>query len=192
MSTSTTTSTEERALALLGKGVPPIAVAQTLGVDPSRITQLLGQEEFAQKVIELKYNELSKHTLRDGFIDELEDKLLEKLKDSLVFMTRPMEILKAFSILNAAKRRGNTTSETLTGKQDIVQLTIPTIILQKFVTNIHNQVIQVENQSLLTIPSSQLLKNAEAQNVESRKVSLPNNATAKTITAESLSSSANA
>ena len=163
---STTSTTESRALILLGQGVPPTAVAHALGVDPSRITQLLGDSSFAQAVVEKKFEALSKHNERDTNIDNLEDRLLEKLKDCLPFMTRPMEILKSFSILNAAKRRGQTAPESLTSRQTIIQLNIPQIVLEKFTANVHNQVIQVGSQSLLTIPSGQLLKVSEEHSNE--------------------------
>lgn len=161
---STTTTTEDRALALLGQGVPPNAVANALGVDISRISQLLAKEDFALAVIEKKFEALSKNNERDGIIDSLEDKLLDKLKDSLPFMTRPMEILKSFQILNAAKRRGQSNPDSLTTKQTIVQLNIPSIILQQFTSNVHNQITQIGSQSLVTIPSNQLLKQTEAKN----------------------------
>lgn len=165
MSTSTTTTTESRALILLGQGVPPTAVANAIGVDISRISQLLSDPEFATAVVEKKFESLSKNNERDGHIDGLEDRLLKKMEDCLPFMTRPMEILKSFQILNAAKRRGQTAPESLTQKQTIIQLNIPQIILDRFQTNIHNQVIQVGEQSLLTIPSGQMLKQLEALNV---------------------------
>lgn len=161
---STTTTTEDRALTLLGQGVPPQAVANALGVDISRISQLLSQDEFAQKVVEKKFESLSKNNERDSHIDDLEDKLLKKMQDCLPFMTRPMEILKSFQILNAAKRRGQTAPESLTQKQTIIQLNIPQIILEKFQSNVHNQVIQVGSQTLVTIPSGQMLKQLEASN----------------------------
>jgi len=165
MSTSTTSTTSDRALALLGQGVPPIAVANALGVDQSRITQLLSDPEFATRVIELKFEALSKHNQRDQSIDGLEDKLLDKLRDCLPYMTRPMEILKSFSIINAAKRRGTIAQDGLVGQQQtIIQLNIPQIVIDKFQTNIHNQVVQVGQQSLLTIQSGQLLKTVGAQN----------------------------
>jgi hypothetical protein len=164
MSTSTTTTTEDRALTLLGQGVPPQAVANALGVDISRISQLLSQDEFAQRVVEKKFESLSKNNERDSHIDDLEDKLLRKMQDCLPFMTRPMEILKSFQILNAAKRRGQTAPESLTSKQTIIQLNIPQIILEKFQSNVHNQVIQVGAQTLVTIPSGQMLKQLEASN----------------------------
>jgi hypothetical protein len=164
MSTSTTTTTRERALSLLGKGVPPAAVANAIGVDISAISQLLSQDEFAQQVIEAKFEALSKHTERDSHIDNLEDKLLDKLRDCMPFMTRPMEILKAFQVINAAKRKSAATSEQLTNRQTIIQLNIPQIVLDKFTSNVHNQVVQVGQQTLLTIPSGDMLKQLEARN----------------------------
>lgn len=171
MATSTTSTTEERALTLLGQGVPPTAVANALGVDISRISQLLSDETFSARVTEKKFESLSKHNERDTKIDSLEDALLQKLGDTMPFMTRPMEILKSFSVLNAAKRRGQTAPESLTARQTIIQLNIPQIIVEKFQSNIHNQVIQVGSQTLVTIPSGQLLKQietTEAQNVSDR------------------------
>jgi len=172
MSTTTTTTTESRALALLGKGIPPSAVASALGVDPSRITQLLADDGFAAQVVEAKFESLSKHATRDLSIDALEDMLLDKLKETLPFMTRPMEILKSFSVVNAAKRRSLAASDNVTQQQTIVQLNIPAILVQKFSQNIHNQVTQVGQQSLITIQSSQLLKESERTNVLTGK-SLP-------------------
>jgi len=164
MATSTTTNTEERALTLLGQGVPPQAVANALGVDISRISQLLSQDDFAAKVVEKKFESLSKYNERDSHIDDLEDKLIKKLHDCLPFMTRPMEILKSFQVLNAAKRRGASAPEDLTQKQTIINLNIPKIIIDKFQTNIHNQVVQVGQQTLVTLPSGQMLKQLEASN----------------------------
>ena len=161
---STTSTTEERALTLLGQGVPPTAVANALGVDISRISQLLSDPDFATRVVEKKFESLSKNNERDGYIDDIEDKLIKKLHDCLPFMTRPVEILKSFQIINAAKRRGASAPEDLTSKQTIIQLNIPQIILDKFQTNIHNQVVQVGHQSLVTIPSNQMIKQLEAHN----------------------------
>jgi hypothetical protein len=194
MATSTTTTTEERALTLLGQGVPPTAVANALGVDISRISQLLSDDSFASRVVEKKFESLSKHNERDTKIDSLEDALLQKLGDTMPFMTRPMEILKSFSVLNAAKRRGQTAPESLTQKQTIIQLNIPQIILEKFQSNIHNQVIQVGQQSLITIQSGQLLKHSqemEARNVSDRKGAVSATAEAKAIGYEQASGAEN-
>ena len=87
-------------------------------------------------------------------------------------MTRPMELLKSFQVINLAKRRGQSAPESLTSKQTVVQLNIPSIILQRFTSNIHNQVVQVGEQSLITIQSGQLLKTLENSNDTSGKIRL--------------------
>ena len=119
---------------------------------------------FATAVIEKKFEALSKHNERDDSINSMEDKLISKLQDCLPFMTRPMEILKAFTVINAAKRRGQTAPDSLTQKTTIVQLNIPAILVERFTANINNQVVQVGDRSLLTIPSSQMNKQLEARN----------------------------
>jgi len=158
-STSVTT-TEERALALLGTGITPSVVAATLGVSESRISQLLSDDAFASKVAALRYEALQKHNVRDGSYDSLEDELLEKMRDCIPLMHRPMEILKAISVINAAKRRGSSTPEAITEKQNVIQLVVPVQIINKFSTNLAGQVTTITTQdteqSLLTIQSGSL------------------------------------
>lgn len=162
MSSPISTLTKERALTLLGQGIPPSAVANALGVEPSYISQLMSVPEFSESVAEKKYVALSKHNERDGVIDQIEDSLLGKLKDSVTYMTRPMEILKSFQIINAAKRKGQTTPEHMITKQDVIPLTIPNVVLNKVTVNVHNQVIKIGDKSLLTMPSNALLALTEA------------------------------
>lgn len=161
-----TTGVEERALTLLGSGIAPEAVASALGVTPSRISQLLSNEEFSGKVATLRYENLQEHNLRDGKYDSLEDDLINKLKNSLPLMIKPDTILKAISTINGAKRRGQSSPEQAANHQNIVTLVLPTVIAQQFVTNINNQVTKAGNQELVTIDSSKLLSNAEASRTE--------------------------
>ena len=72
-------------------------------------------------------------------------------------MLRPAEILKAIQVVNAAKRRGQSAPEHINNQQTIVNITLPTSIATKFVTNVKNQVVEAGEQQLLTMPSSQLL-----------------------------------
>ena len=126
------TTTEDRALALLGSGIAPETVAASLGVSASRISQLLSDEGFAARVAELRYQNLAKHNQRDSSYDELEDTLLERMRDCIPMMHRPMEILKAISVINAAKRRGQSTPESIIEKQSIIQLTVPVQIINYY------------------------------------------------------------
>lgn len=152
-----TTSTESRALSLLGSGLGPEVVASALGISVSRISQLLSQEEFAAEVATLRFQNLSKHNERDSRYDQMEDDLLERLRDCMPLMVRPMEILKAIQVINAAKRRGSSAPEQITHQNNVVNLVMPTQIIQKFTTNINNQVIQAGHQNLNTMQSGSLL-----------------------------------
>ena len=154
--------TAERALELLGMGVIPAQVAAALGVDISRISQLLSDEEFAAKVAEKRFANLRKHSERDNKYDALEDELIEKLQDCLPLMHRPMEVLKAIQTINAAKRRGASAPEHITNQNQIIQLNIPNALIEKFQVNINNQVISAGNQSLETIQSGSLLDMAKS------------------------------
>jgi len=153
-----TDPTTSKALTLLGQGLPAVAVAAALGVTESRISQLVSDPSFSAQVAELRFANLSKHSSRDAEYDSLEDQLLEKMKDLLPLMYKPMEVLKAISVINAAKRRGASAPETLTSQSSVVQLIMPTQILQQFTTNIHNQVIKTGETDLVTIQSSAMKK----------------------------------
>ena len=152
-----TTSTESRALALLGAGIGPETVASALGVSVSRISQLLSDENFSGEVAKLRFENLSKHNERDSKYDDVENTLIDKLDNMLPMMQRPLEILRAIQVINGAKRRGSSAPESITQQNTVVNLMMPAQIMQRFVTNINNQVITAGDQDLLTIQSGTLL-----------------------------------
>lgn len=157
ITTSKHNSTEERALHLLGSGIPPETVAAACGVSVSRISQLLSDPEFTSKVAELRFQALDRHNQTDAKYDALEDRLLDSLKDCLpLIQMEPLKLLKAIQVINAAKRRGISSPDQITQQSQVVQLVMPQVLVQKFTTNIHNQVIQAGEQTLQTIPSTVL------------------------------------
>jgi len=152
--------TESRALSLLGSGIAPATVAASLGITAARISQLMSEESFAAQVVELRYKHLQKHNARDSEYDSIEDELIEKLREAMPLMHRPIEILKAIQVINSAKRRGASTPEAMTEKQNVIQLVVPVQIINKFQTNLQGQVVTVgelgNEQNLLTIQSGAL------------------------------------
>ena len=166
-STSVRSSTEERALQLLGSGLGPEIVASAVGVTASRISQLLSDPEFSAEVATLRFNALQSHNERDNKYDELEDKLLESLRNCLPLMHKPLEIVRAVSVINAAKRRGASAPEHITHQNTVVNLVMPVAIIQKFTTNVTNQVIHAGEQTLETIQSSILLDTAKNKAIRS-------------------------
>jgi hypothetical protein len=157
----TISSTEERALTLLGQGLGVEIVSSAIGVSPSRISQLLSDPVFSAKVAEARFSALAKHNERDDAYDRMESKLQEKLEDLIPFMIKPMEVLKAIQVINTAKRRGISSPEQITGSQNVVQLVMPSVVVNNYMapqieTNINNQVVKVGSQDLVTVQSASM------------------------------------
>lgn len=171
----TSTITEDRALSLLGSGIPPENVASALGVTAGRISQLLADETFADQVATLRYENLQKHNTRDATYDTLEDTLITKLQKQIPMMIRPMDTVRALQAVNGAKRRGQSAPEQVTNQQNIVALVLPTVIAQRFTTNITNQVIKAGDQELVTMQASNLLAKAEAREKDRNLLELEGN-----------------
>ena len=181
MSESTTTSTRERALALLGDGIPPSMVASALGVTDSAISQLLSDSSFAEQVVQLKYFNLLKHSERDKKADDIEDRLLDKLKDTCEFLMDPLKIAVIYSKINAAKRRGTSAPDSLIQQNNIVQLVMPSVVVnqysaEKIQVNINNQVVKAGNQELVTVQSGRMDTLAQSRR-DRLKLGAPNEQT---------------
>ena len=164
------TSTEDRALALLGSGIPPENVASALGVTASRISQLLSDATFADQVATLRYENLQQHNTRDASYDSIEDALITKLEKQLPLIMRPMETVKALQAINGAKRRGQSAPDSIVNQQTIVSLVMPVSIVQQFTTNTDNQVVKAGGQSLLTMQAGHLLKTTEEKQLEEKEI----------------------
>ncbi len=167
--TQAITSQESRALELLGQGVGPEQTASAVGLSVSRISQLLSDADFAAQVAEKRFFNLQKHNERDNAYDMMEDRLLKKLGDCLIFMTKPMEVLRAIQIINQAKRRGASAPDQITQQQTVVTLTMPVTIVNQFKLDGNRQVLEAGQQTLITAQSSHLQdminKRKDAQNV---------------------------
>lgn len=155
-------STEERALVLLGQGYDTKIVASACGVSESRISQLLSDDIFKARVTELRFEHIQKFNKQDSEYDEMESLLTEKFKQSIPLMMRPMELLKGLQVINAQKRRGSSAPDSVLATQQVVNITLPSVIINNFTstkveTNIHNQVTKVGDLDLTTMQSGTLL-----------------------------------
>jgi hypothetical protein len=150
------TGMQGKILEMLGNGLSPEVASSALGVSPGYISQLVSTEEFARQVAERRFTNLQASTARDRRYDSLEDKLADKLEDLLPMMFKPMEIIRALATINSLKRRGASAPENTVINQTIVQLTLPTALTSRFVTDSANQVVAAGDQDLITIKSTQL------------------------------------
>lgn len=161
---------KEQVRELLGSGLGPETVASAVGCDVSYVSQLLADEVFAGEVSALRTVALQSYSKRDSSINAIEDKLLDKLavmiEDNAFY--KPKDILHAAATVNRMVRRGvvNTSGGAIT-VNNIVQLTLPQHVVRKFTTNRTNEVVEVEGQTLVTMPAHQLLRGL-AENSEGK------------------------
>jgi hypothetical protein len=165
VSDASLTGIPARACELLGQGIQASIVAQTLGVTEGYISQLLSEDVFRHKVVEARYVALQKHNSRDAKYDELEDDLLERLKATLPMVFAPMQLAKILQTINAAKRRGTNETGSITQHNMVVNLTLPTAIVERFqvLKDSNNQILEAGAQKLVTIQSGTLLSRIQKQ-----------------------------
>ena len=156
-----TSPTEQKLIGLLGKGYTQAEAAQATGVTDGFVSQLLSEDWFAEEVQKLRFAALAKHRNLDEQYDDFEEVLLGKLKKMSSLLVKPMEIASVLNTINKATRKSHGSSGPSTLTQNIVNLTIPVALANKFVTNANNQVVEVtdgdgRSQALVTIASGQL------------------------------------
>lgn len=148
-------STNASSLAvLLAAGSTKSEAAEALGITPSAVTQLALDEQ------------IQKSSKLDSKYDSIENKLLDQLERTIPMLMRPDQIARTLQIVNGAKRRGVAAQLDNTPKQ-VISLTLPTTIQNRFVLNSSNQVVAAGNQELVTMQSANVQKLLENSNVNS-------------------------
>ena len=160
------TSLEERALKLLASGVDQSSTALALGVTASRISQLLSEDNFAERLAAQRFQSLAKHNARDEEYDALEDQLLKQLKSSVPMIMQPEKIARVLQVVNNAKRRGASAPDNILQKQTVIRLTLPVQIVNKFSTNASQQILTVNDEPMITVQSGQMTKLLESRKDE--------------------------
>lgn len=158
MNTSTAnTSTEDRALELLAAGIEQVHVAAALGVTEGRISQIISNPMFAERLVELKFDQLKKHNETDNEYDSLEKAILQTLKRTIGMVMDPMKLAAILTRINNAKRRGSSAPDSLVRQRATVRLNISSQVIGRFAVNGANQVVQAsigdQTQDLVTIQS---------------------------------------
>lgn len=155
----------EKIKELLGNGLSNDVVATAVGVHPSYISQLMADELFSAEVISLRTQTLTSATMRDRSWDGIEDSLLNKLGEAIDngMLYKPMDLLRAAAVVNAAKRRGSSAQESLVVHNNIVTLNLPTVVVQAYKQNSLGEVVEVttaegQSQTLVTMPAAALMQ----------------------------------
>lgn len=156
---------KEKVKELLGMGLPNETVASAVGCEPSYISQLMSDENFSEEVVALRTASLMEANKQDKSLAAIEGKLTEKLATMIEAgqFYKPQDVLRAFTVVNAAKRRGIPATDTPNQRAAVVPLQLPAVVMQKFVVNVNGEVVEANGQTLVTMQSDALLRDLSAK-----------------------------
>jgi len=127
--------------------------------------------QLAQEVDALRVKHLSAANERDKKIDSLEDRILARLSELVDTVYKPQQLTSMFAVLNRAVRRGQPAHESVIVAQQIVNLTIPAAATRNFIVNQAGEVVQIGDQTMVTMPTHELLRklSSEATSAQASK-----------------------
>lgn len=163
---------KEKVKELLGTGLSNETVASAVGCDPAYISQLMSDADFAEQVIALRTASLMDASKQDKDIASIESKLTKRLHDIVDNgqLYKPQDVLRAFVAVNNAKRRGVQITDTPNQRAAVVPLQLPAAVVQQFTINIHGEVVETAGQTLVTMSSTQLLKDLSAKELNAETI----------------------
>lgn len=138
---------KRRVAALLAQGVAETAIADSLGCEPSYISQLKHDNEV-QELIKAAEKELS---IREAEFDELlfttKHKALQQVSKMLPFadMNKALATFRVLDGAHAAKSDNKTPSVDLH-----VTLTLPEHAVPRYVVDSRNQIVEVEGRTMIS------------------------------------------
>jgi len=174
--------TKQQIKSLLSGGCTQRQAALAVGVDESYVSQLMtGDEEFATEVISARIIALKDQSARDGQYDLLEDKILKKLHDQLHMVVNSDKLVRMLAVVNGAKRRGAQQQENGQAGPitNVINLTLPTAIINRYRTNTSNEVIEVNEQGMVGMPATVLMEKIKPNNVPAAQIPTNNIPTPK-------------
>lgn len=151
------TSTRDRIISYLGKGIQHSVVASSCGVTTSYISQLLELPEVREAIALARAGELESALEADSSIERVEKAALRMVEQKLPFVKNASEAAAIFAKLNGAKRKATATDQASDSMAvDQVTITIPRGASIHFKLNETNQVIEVEGRTMAPLPSRSL------------------------------------
>lgn len=163
-----------QALDLLGKNIPPGAVAAMLGVTPALISQYMQDSAFAQAVDSQRDITNLALVERDTKLEALESKALDKLGVVLEVAYKPRDVLDIYRTLNSAKRattsdRNNTDASTKTVVLELPKHIENSLVQLNVEFNTSREVVSVQSKEMRTLPMADVLERVQQEQAKAQE-----------------------
>lgn len=152
-------------------------VAMACGVTESYISQLLSDEGIEEQVSTMRVQKAAAYVEHDTALDSDEEVARQLVRRNLDHgFLKPMEALKHFQILNAARRKSDSHGNAQVPTSTVVQLNLPPSAAVQFKLTMDRQVIEIDGRSMTTMPAQQvtkLLREKKAQEMLQTALEMP-------------------
>lgn len=140
----------------------PSSVAERLGCTTSAITQALQADPaLQQQVMEARLVAAKSGLYLDEKYDKLEKTALEQLEKVLPYVSDPMKLARVAQTMNAAKRRAGPQVAGEGSESKVVRLLLPRIVEHSIQLGQNNEVVQIGERALVTMPAASVLQQAK-------------------------------
>ena len=153
-------ATKDDVRKLLAAGFPVPQVAEMLRLKEPFINALLKDNRFAAEVDAAITKRAMSTVDRDDKLDGLHDTVIGMLEDNLEYMTKPAQLLRAFSVINGAKKERDMQAlkngNGLGNGARVVNIILPSHLMVHAVhheVNANNEVVIVEDKPMITMDS---------------------------------------
>jgi transcriptional regulator with XRE-family HTH domain len=144
----------DKIIEMLKHGLSQTVVASAVGCSDGYVSQILAEEGVREDIALAKIGDLERAVKVDTKIDDIEDLVLERLRNLAPFITRASEAARVFETLNSAKRKVPEVSGiNSTPTAPLVQINISQQAAVAFKLSADQQVVEVDGRSMATLPS---------------------------------------
>jgi transcriptional regulator with XRE-family HTH domain len=163
---------QDKIISLLSKGLSQVEVARATGLTAGYISQVASDPINASLLAELAAQNINSKVTLDDTYDSIEAKAAEIILETLTTkgtLMEPMKVMKLMQVANTAKRRiSNELKESSTSSPYTVTIQLPNVAMPHLtlIKSASNEVLQVGELELLTMPSSLVREQANKRDKE--------------------------
>ncbi len=161
-----------RISAALRSGMDSASIAEALGVTQSAIVQFIEDNDL--KAFAAQGN---KFESIDAKYNQIEEKLVDKLLRTMDYaQLQPRELAGMIKTINSAKRRSMSEGQVTINNvhnTKLVTLNLPSHVQAKVVVSQNNEVVQIDDRVVETIPNGKLDALADSVRAQKQQAMLP-------------------
>jgi hypothetical protein len=146
--------TRERLITYLVAGATQAQAAAALGISESYVSDMHAEDSFKEELASRKMAALESSISTENQIKKVESLAITKLEKLMPTIMDPMKALAIFKVTNAARISQTVVSNPAVAATAIVNLHLPTVLLQNYKADSSNRIISINDTPMITLQSA--------------------------------------